>query len=226
MNRETPFRFEHEMLRPVISRIPEMFHVTPGQRLRVLQETAIGSVVPDVLLGVWSGELPHWNGLNSISRHILAWLMVWKTANSEEQLQRDLFLSEHATTSAITALKRVGAITSRDSGEVALLPGLEVLDSVQLVAIEMKLKRWRDALQQAMDYRSFADEAYVVLDGNQVRLNDEITNAFVANGIGLFLQRNEELENVVTAIPSTPRPSVDRLFALTKLANSGPYCLA
>ena len=77
-----------------------------------------------------------------------------------------------------------------------------------------------------MDYRSFADEAYVVLDGNQVRLNDEITNAFVANGIGLFLQRNEELENVVTAIPSTPRPSVDRLFALTKLANSGPYCLA
>ena len=122
----TPFRFEHEMLRPVISRIPEMFHVTPGQRLRVLQETAIGSVVPDVLLGVWSGELPHWNGLNSISRHILAWLMVWKTANSEEQLQRDLFLSEHATTSAITALKRVGAITSRDSGEVALLPGLEV----------------------------------------------------------------------------------------------------
>jgi len=219
------FRFESEMAEPLIARIPSVFHLDSGKRLRVLRETAIGPVIPDLLLGIWSGDLPRCAGLNPVSRHILAWLSEQKATSSEDQLCERLFLSEHAATSAILALQRVGAIIKRESGEVQLRPEYDVSGSVRLIAIEMKLKRWREALQQSVAYRKFADEAYVVLDGNQVHVNTEVREAFIASGIGLLLQYGEELWSEIMAPPTVPPASVDRLFAVSKLA-CGPYCFA
>jgi hypothetical protein len=222
----TSFRFEREMVQPLVALLPSVFHLHTGQRARLLREQPIGSVIPDLLFGIWSGELPRYRGLNTVSRHILAWLSTQKMANSEEQLREDLLLSQHAADSAVSTLKRVGAISKRDSGEVELSPEFDVLRSIRIIAIEMKLKRWRQALAQAIEYRKFADEAYVVLDGNQVRMNTEVRETFVANGIGLFLQRSGAVEREIPAEPIAPAPSEGRLFAVSKLANSGPYCLA
>lgn len=224
---ETPFRFECDMLNPLIESLPAVFRLHSGQRLRVLREPTIGSVVPDVLVGIWSGELPRWGTLNSVSRHVLAWLSMQKVASGEQQLREELLISQHATVAAMSSLKRVGAIEQRESGEVALRPEFDVSHTVKLIAIEMKLTRWREALGQAIAYREFADEAYVVLDGNQVRLTADIRAAFVSNGVGLFLQRGAEVKRrIVTARGAQRMPSVDRLFAVSKLAKSGPYCLA
>jgi hypothetical protein len=150
-----------------------------------------------------------------------------KVASGEQQLREELLISQHATVAAMSSLKRVGAIEQRESGEVALRPEFDVSHTVKLIAIEMKLTRWREALGQAIAYREFADEAYVVLDGNQVRLTADIRAAFVSNGVGLFLQRGAEVKRrIVTARGAQRMPSVDRLFAVSKLAKSGPYCLA
>jgi len=222
----TSFRFECEMVEPLVALLPTVFDLHAGQRARLLREQPIGSVIPDLLFGIWSGELPRYRGLNGISRHILAWLSTRRIASSEEELRDDLLLSQHAADSAVLTLKRVGAISKRDSGEVELRPEFDVSDSIRLIAIEMKLKRWREALAQAVEYRKFADETYVVLDGIQVQMTDEIRNAFSANGIGLFFQRGGALEREISAKQLTPAPSVDRLFALGKLEDSGPYCLA
>ncbi len=222
----TSFRFEREMVKPLVALLPTVFHLHTGQRARLLREQAIGSVIPDLLFGIWSGELPRYHGLNTVSRYILAWLSTQKMANSEEQLREVLLLSQHAADSAVATLKRVGAISRRDSGEVDLSPEFDVSGSVRIIAIEMKLKRWREALAQAVEYLKFADEAYVVLDGNQVRMNMEVREAFVANGIGLFLQRSGAIEREIPAEPIAPTPSEGRLFAVSKLASSGPYCLA
>jgi hypothetical protein len=177
------------MVKPLVALLPSVFHFHTGQRVRLLREQPVGSVIPDLLIGIWSGELPRYRGLNTVSRHILAWLSTKKMANSEEQLREDLLLSQHAADSAVSTLMRVGAISKRDSGEVDLSPEFDVSSSIRIIAIEMKLKRWREALAQAIEYRKFADEAYVVLDGHQVRMNIEVREAFVANGIGLFFQR-------------------------------------
>ncbi len=222
----TSFRFECEMVRPLVALLPSVFSLQAGQRARLLREQPIGSVIPDLLLGIWSGELPRYRGLNGISRHVLAWLSMRRIADSEEQLREDLFLSQHAADSAVSILKRVGAIAKRESGEVELLPEFDISGSIRLIAIEMKLKRWREALAQAIEYRKFADEAYVVLDGTQARIKDEVRNAFAENGIGLFLQCGGKLGREISAEQLTPTPSVDRLLAVSKLADSGPYCLA
>lgn len=222
----TSFRFEREMVKPLLVHLHKAFLVYPGQRMCLLREEPIGSVIPDLMLGIWSGELPRLSGLNTVSRHILAWLSSQKVANSKEELREDLFLSRHAVDCAVSTLQRIGAISKRDSGELELRPEFEVSSSIRLIAIEMKLKRWREALEQAIEYRKFADEAYVVLDGSQLRMNCIISDAFVTTGIGLFLQRGDELENVMSATPTVPSLSVDRVFAVGKLAASGPYCLA
>ncbi|SRR6266852_7717809 len=221
-----PVRFEHEMVDPLISVIPLAFEIRSGERTRVLREAAIGSVIPDVLIGLWRGDLPPWGNLNSVSRHVLACLSAQKAVPSEEYLCENLLLSSDAAGTAVSTLKRIGAVVKRDSGEVAIQPEFDVLDSVKLIAIEIKLKRWREALEQAVMYRKFADEAHVVLDGNQVRLTDEIRSAFTSSGIGLFLQFGGMVTRVLEAATETPAASVDRLFALAKLAKSGPYCLA
>ncbi len=56
-------------------------------------------------------------------------------------------------------------------------------------------------------------------------MNIKVREAFVANGIGLFLQRSGAVEEI-PAEPIAPAPSEGRLIAVSKLASSGPYCLA
>jgi hypothetical protein len=219
------FRFECEMMEPVIACLGTVFHLDSGQRARLLREQPIGSVIPDLLLGIWSGELPRYVGLNAVSRNILARLSTQRIANSDE-LREELLLSRRAADSAFSTLERVGAVSKRESGELELLPAFDFSSSVRLIAIEMKLMKWRMALAQAIEYRKFADESYVVLDGNQVRMTSGMRDAFDENGIGLFLQRNADLTRELSARPSAARPSDDRLFALSKLASAGPYCVA
>lgn len=224
---QTPFRLECDMLGPLVECLPTVFQLDSGQRQKVLCEPTIGSVIPDVLVGIWSGELPRCSTLNFVARHILSWLATQKVASGEQQLREELLLSHYASTAAMTSLKRVGAVAQNDSGEVVLQPEFDISDNVKLIAIEMKLRRWREALAQAVVYREFADESYVVLDGNQVRLTADIRAAFASAGVGLLLQCGGSIKRIISAPRmQKPAPSADRLFAVGKLAKSGPYCLA
>src|SRR5882724_291659 len=222
-DKATPYRFEREMVAPIVSHLPSIFEALKGQRTLLLREQAIGAVVPDLLFGIWSGDLPRCSGLNLVSRQILAWLCVQKKADSAELLSEHLFISEKATYAAVSALERLGAISKRTSGEVELRPEFNISESIYLVAIEVKLKRWREALLQAMQYRSFADEAYVAVDARQVRITADVRAMFVSSGVGLFLQSGRSIEKMIDAQARTPQPSVERLFALSKFATSGLY---
>src|SRR5258708_19112479 len=141
------------MFKRLLPLLPTVFELSSGQRTRVLRETAIGSVIPDLMIGVWSGDLPRYSKLNGVSRHILAWLSTEKAVRDEKQLRDTLLLSKHAADFAVSALKRIGAIEKRDSGEIELRPEFDTSHSVRLIAIEIKLKRWRQALAQAIEYR-------------------------------------------------------------------------
>ena len=221
-----PFRFEAEMFDTLLPLVAAVFDLSPGQKLRVLREAAVGSIIPDLMVAVWSGELPKYSKLNGISRHVLAWLSAEKKVWNEEKLRDVMFLSQKATASAVLALSRIGAIEKIDSGEIQLRSEFDVSHSVRLIAVEIKLKRWRQALEQAIEYRKFANEAYVVMDGAQLVMSDKVTDAFALSGVGLLLQHGKDLCKAVPARSTTPAPSDGRLLAVSKLVESGPYCFA
>jgi hypothetical protein len=168
----TPFRFERDMVKFIASYLPQVFEAQQGQKTLLIREQAVGTVIPDLMFGIWSGDLPRCSGFNAVSRQIFTWLSVQKRVDSEKQLREELFVSEKAVGAAVSVLKRAGAIAKYDSGELEVRPDFNIFGAIHIVAIEMKLKRWREALAQAIEYRAFANEAYVALDRTQVRVND------------------------------------------------------
>jgi hypothetical protein len=56
MSCSIPFRLEREMFEPVVAAIPDIVGpVNPGWSMKVLREVAVGSVIPDLLVGTWFG---------------------------------------------------------------------------------------------------------------------------------------------------------------------------
>ncbi len=55
-----------------------------------------------------------------------------------------------------------------------------------LIAIEAKLHRWRDALQQASEYRKYADLAFVALPAHTAKRALAQASQFRATGVGLL----------------------------------------
>jgi hypothetical protein len=222
------FRLECEMFDPVLAAIPSLFPA-PSCATRVVREAAVGNVIPDLLIGQWCAEascsVP---SMTNVARHVVALLQ--RSSGSAAPavfIEDELYLSSSALTRAVTLLKRIGALSyEAPEGELHLAPEFAKATQVKLIAVEMKMTRWREALNQAIRYLDFADEAYVVLDGNQVTLTDEIIKAFELSAPGLYIQRGAYPEKVLDACPVPSVPSADRLLAMHKVMHSGPHCFA
>jgi hypothetical protein len=102
-------------------------------------------------------------------------------------------------------------------GRVALHPLWP--SSHRVFAIEAKLVRWRDALQQAIEYRRFADFAYVALPEASLRSALQEREVFKASGVGL-LAVNGQVRTVVKASRSRDH-DWRREFVLSRLALNG-----
>jgi len=74
--------------------------------------------------------------------------------------------------------------------------------SFHMVAIEAKLTRWRDALEQAREYRRFADQAFVALPEASIPLTRRHRADFETAGVGL-LSVNDQIKTIISAKPAT-----------------------
>jgi hypothetical protein len=212
----------YEALLPVIS---DLFCCC-GSSFRVMREPTIGEVIPDILLGTWPGQMPFQGPFGNIARHVLAFLQSVSNRPLPARLIADeLFLTEGTLEGVVRQLRRAGAIYVAGSGEIQVTPQFFLYD-LHVVAIEVKLKRWKQALAQAQRYLAFADEAYVVLDANQTALSQELREEFELSAVGLLMQRGSTVEKVFSATAGMRTPSADRVLAAQKLALSGPYCSA
>ncbi len=60
------------------------------------------------------------------------------------------------------------------------------VQAAEVIAIEAKLTRWRDALEQATQYRRYADRAFVLLPEASAGIAARDARAFRAAGVGLL----------------------------------------
>lgn len=211
------------MLAPLADSLLGHLRSEPASTLRVLREPTIGPVIPDLLVGEWGADqVPRaYASATRIDAHV--WALLEREGPLEPaELQARLHLSSPAFAAATTRLARHGVLETFADPTGCSANRWHVAreartDGVCLTAVEAKLTRWTDAVDQAAAYLRFADRAYVVLDGNQVRTSAAVLKAVEQAGVGLLLQFGRNLTEVVPAALHAQRPSHDRVVAITKL---------
>lgn len=132
------------------------------------------------------------------------------------QLRAYLHLTPSGESRALKRLIRSGALCEEDDS-ISLSHEWRST-SAQLTAVEFKLRRWRDALAQALSYLQFANRSYVVLDAHQTRVDADMVDLFESVGVGLCLLDGKLTTVVVNAATHAPI-SPDRWYAIQYMAS-------
>lgn len=191
------FRFERDMFAIVSQLLPHYIARVPDRWVQ-LKEPAIGNVIPDLLFGEWREELrPLKRHFTFVEARILA-LLEQHDELLETEICDLLHLSEPAAARAFKRIQRSGVTIRTGAGKLSLDVGAFTRGLI-VTAIELKLSRWREALDQAISYLRFADRAYVVLDAERTAHDDEMIRAFRASRVGLFMLGAGGLADIVPA---------------------------
>jgi hypothetical protein len=209
-----PFRFERDMFVNVGELIRCRIAGNPARFIH-LREPTVGNVIPDLLCGEWSEDLrPPKRSFTFIEACILA-LLERHDELMESDISQLLHLSAPAAAKAFRRIEQSGLILSTRNGKVSLDAGC-FTRGFAVTAVELKLSRWREALNQAVSYLKFADRAYVVLDADRTDREEPMVEMFRASRVGLLMLGAEELTEVVPA-PTQHCISPQRVQAVQKL---------
>jgi DNA-binding transcriptional ArsR family regulator len=212
-----PFRFEREMFASLSELLPAKIASDPD-RLVCLREPAVGNVIPDLLFGEWGEDLrPLKRNFTVIEARVLA-LLEQRDELLGSEISQILHLSAPAAARAFKRIQDSGLVLTTRDGKMSVDAGC-FTRGLLVTAVELKLRRWREALDQAASYLKFADRAYVVLDGEQIARDEEMIRAFGSSGVGLFILRAAGLAEVVSA-KAQQCVSAQRVQAVQKLCVS------
>lgn len=184
----------------------------------VTTHVPVGSVIPDVLLAHSRAEpIPALKNLTFLDAAVLSCIQHYGKASLADT-HRLLHVTPAATQRVFSELTRAKLLSKSDDGTYVLNGALDS-GACEILGIEVKLSRWREALAQAFSYLRFATAAYVVLDGLGFNPRPSVRNYFRDSGIGLVLQFGTRTELVIKAErhnPCTP----DRFIALRQIARA------
>ena len=88
-----------------------------------------------------------------------------------------------------------------------------------MVAVELKLIKWREAIEQAVCYKHFANRSYICIDSGRHKEIMRIKDGCRRAQIGLLLQSPSGLKTALRA-PSTIVISAERHIAVQKLKSA------
>jgi hypothetical protein len=215
----SPFRLERDMLQVARSVVPEHFRFVERTGA-VLCEPMIGSVIPDLLLGFWTLDAsgPKKN-LTGIETSVLA-VIERERRITEKRLFSEIFLPKATAEKVLAVLEKAGSIT-RPFGEIAIARQ-SVTKSYEVIAIELKLQRWREAISQAVEYKRFANRSFILVDALRHRDIAKLKQECKANGVGLMLQSGEILSTVYRP-KSQVVISAERHIAIQKLRRMSEF---
>jgi hypothetical protein len=220
------FRFESALLDEVVR--CSLDFICPRHDFRaVIRETAVNGVIPDLLIASWAypPRSTSKSKMTYVDRCVLAYLcaLPLNSASAENQLRIDLHLSHGALRLSLDRLSREKKVLLTPTGlyraTIFQQPDMEI------IAVETKLKKWREALAQAVVYKAFADRSYVILDSSQVKADQKLQTSFADAGVGLILFSKEGSVHWLDPVPVAPPRSPARFEAESKMEFLFPQSL-
>lgn len=196
-----PCSFAHANELPVNNRVVDIVAApVDKQRLSNADEVlkAIGrlSMVQLDVLSLFVGQ-----------RNVSIQNLAKRTFLSPEQLHKDYLDAFHE----LGLIKRDSRYTYKAADWVNALPPY-------IVAIEAKLNRWQEALEQAISNKSFASISIVALSKGALNITSTLVHTYRNKGIGLLMVTdNGMIETVVLPKCSKTSLARDRDFQLIRI---------
>lgn len=194
--------------------LPTSFEVSRSKR-----EVPVGGCIPDIV-AVSFREMPDaaiWPRKWTL-RHI----HVLHAASLRPRLHlRSLAARCHESIDRLRPLVRdlirTGALIEFESGAVGLAHDIAAIEA-EVVAVEAKLDRWRDALKQAVTYKRFADRSIVAMDWAGAPRDPTSLREFEAVGVGLCAVSTDLTEWLVPPPPPEAARSAERHYLVASAA--------
>lgn len=114
-------------------------------------------------------------------------------------------------------LAKSGAVEKLETGEIKLSSRMQEVEA-EVIAVEAKLKRWREAMDQAESYQEFADQVFVAMDAALVPREPEVLVEFENKGIGLCAVMPGSIEWLVYPRCNS-RSSAEKEYLITSAAS-------
>ena len=150
------------------------------------REVPVGGRIPDVVcigFKAHPGQIP-WPRSWSYRHSYVTWLLRRHPRLTPRAVAKRLFESLERTNPLIQDLVRSGAVL-RTQGDSLELSSVIASQEAEVIAIEAKLRRWRKALEQAANYKRFANVVVVAMDPGGIPRTSEALMEFDRLGIGL-----------------------------------------
>ena len=129
-------------------------------------------------------------------------------------ITRRLHTRTERTRSALQRLERFGLVAPLGSGSYGL--GKRSLhSSVEVVAVDAKLTRWKQAVVQATDFLRFSNRSFVALPETTIARSAVVAEACLDSGVGLIAVGKKQLRVIVRPRRRDPR-SPEWLWLLSK----------
>jgi hypothetical protein len=164
---------------------------------RLIAQVQVGMVIPD-FIAVWGAN----NGSKRLFRQISdydAWILaeLLKARLRPTTIARRLYSRAEKVQTRLTRLEAIGLVRRTPSGAYGVKRGA-FPRGVRVVAVEVKLHRWRDAVRQANAYLSFANHAYVALPYRTIKSAvPKLRDACRQAGVGLLAVDHRHSEVVL-----------------------------
>ena len=189
------FRYESDLVSKLVEQLPGVFPV-PGSMLFAL-ELSVRSRVVDVAIAQASPDMLHDGFLDDdlveslravtpAQNVVLSLIGLQETVSVHGLVRQTGLRAEELTTRYLGPLvdldlvERASRYQYRQTGWVQLCP-------TSVIAIEAKLAKPVEALQQAMWNQRFADSSFVALPNPCARMTTDMEHRYSGSGIGVLL---------------------------------------
>jgi hypothetical protein len=182
-----PFAFENDLCAALEHRLEGLLGCSSlGSYSQTLRQRSVGQVIPDFLYMRADQALQpdRIRGLSALEASVVATLLPGKPLRPAT-IARQLYSRAERVAQRLRMLEKRGVLESVKGGAFGVRSELNWW-SVHVVAVEAKLRRWREAMQQAVSYLTFANQSYVALPSTVVDGNKELAAAAEGARVGII----------------------------------------
>ncbi len=188
------------------------------EHFRATKELTVGKSIADVVF-YKSNDLAAWPEapLSATESVILSIVRLRNSARLDTIARHTYLPIDEVEAAVMGRLVAWGLVRVRARGVVEATR--EWVEQSEIIAIEAKLTKWRDALDQAIEYRHYSDRSYVLLPDYCVEIAIRNIHKFKQAGVGLLSYSPRAVEKILDAMPSR-RHLWHREYALSRLTQN------